>query len=307
MSSAEQPTYPDLEGFCAYLSLERRVSQNTVRNYRYAVTCFAAWLVDGGKWSGDFSTVRSEQARAYVIEQSRRLSRRTLHNHVSGIRAFYRFLQKREVCTACPLTGLSLPKLEKALPKFLSEVQMRRLLESPAKLYREGQLSLFEACRDCLVLELLYGGGLRVSELCSLRFGAICLEMGTARVLGKGGKERICPLGSVAVQCLKDFASQFDLPCGELDPVVCLLSRRPMQPRQVQLLVKKHLAAAGLPTDMTPHKIRHSYATHLLDNGADLRAVQELLGHANLSTTQVYTHVCVARLQSAHKQAHPRA
>lgn len=306
MSSAEQPVYPELERFRTHLSLERRVSPNTVRNYCHAVSSLVDWLTLNAGWSGDFSAVRPNQARDYVIEERRRLGRRTLHNRVSGLRAFYRYLRQQGGCEACPFSGLSLPKLEKTLPKFLGEEPMRRLLEAPMKLLEDGLISEFEACRDSLVLELLYGGGLRVSELCSLQHGDIDAKQGTARIQGKGDKERVCPLGAVAVRCLREFSTRFDLSSGYMDPVVCQENGNPMKPRQIQLLLKKHLAKAGLPGDMTPHKIRHSYATHLLDNGADMRAVQELLGHANLSTTQIYTHVGVARLKEAHKQAHPR-
>ncbi len=307
MFSEEQPVYPDVERFCSFLALERRVSPNTVRNYRHAVTCLAIWLSQEDHWSGDFSSVRSEQARAYVIEQGRRLSRRTLHNHVSGLRAFYRFLRQKGDSQACPFSGLSLPKLEKKLPKFLSKEQMIRLLEAPKKLCEDGQIDLFAATRDRLVLEFLYGGGLRVSELCSLRHIDINKEQQMARVLGKGGKERLCPLGPVAMRCLEEFIHVENRSSSPESPVLCQRGGEFMKPRQIQLLLKKYLTVAGLPGDMTPHKIRHSYATHLLDNGADLRSVQELLGHANLSTTQIYTHVGVARLKSAHKQAHPRA
>ena len=307
MSSEDQPAYPELERFCAHLELERRVSPNTVRNYRHAVGCLAGWLAEGGQWRGDFNAVRPEEARDYLIEQRRRLGRRTMHNHVSGLRSFYRFLREQGDCQACPFTGVSLPKLEKKLPKFMSVEQMRRLLETPDRLLGDGLVNLFEARRDRLVLELLYGGGLRVSELCALLHGDIDMEEKTARIMGTGGKERLCPLGPVAVRCLRDFVQDGGLPAGREDPVVCQPGGRPMSPRSIQTLLKKHLAAADLPLDMTPHKMRHSYATHLLDNGADLRAVQELLGHANLSTTQIYTHVGVARLKSAHKQAHPRA
>ncbi len=307
MSSEEQTVYPELERFSAHLALERRFSPNTVRNYRQAVCSFALWLSLNGNWNGEFSGVRLEQARAYVIEQGRRVSRRTVHNHVSGLRSFYRYLRREGIADTCPFTGISLPKLEKALPKFMSQEQMLRLLEAPGNLYKAGELGQFGALRDSLVLEFLYGGGLRVSELCALTYGDLDLPQCTARVLGKGGKERICPLGSIALRCLEAFAKCFDLSMGRTDPVICEVGGQPMRPRKVQLSLKKYLAAAGLPGDMTPHKIRHSYATHLLNNGADLRSVQELLGHASLSTTQIYTHVGVSRLKSAHKQAHPRA
>ena len=157
------------------------------------------------------------------------------------------------------------------------------------------------------MLELLYGGGLRVSELCGLKHGQLDRGQGIARIMGKGRKERMCPLGPVAMHCLKTFIERFDLSPDYHRPVICQKNGQPMEPRMVQLRLKMHLAAAELPLDMTPHKLRHSFATHLLNNGAELRAVQELLGHANLSTTQIYTHVSVARLKEAHKQAHPRA
>ncbi len=298
---------PDLDRFCDYLAHERRVSPYTVRNYRAAVANFVRYLESVGKWREDFAAVTSTQARSFLIEEGRSKARRTLHNHVSGLRAFYLYLRKQGVVTSNPFAGLTLPKLDKPLPKFLTEAQMRGLLNAPILLWKDGKLGEFEAFRDSLVLEMLYGGGLRVSELCALNHGQVDLRQGVARVIGKGRKERICPLGPVALQCLKTFIQRFDLEAAPSAPLVCGRNGKRMQPRQIQKLLKVHLAAAGLPLDMTPHKLRHSFATHMLDEGADLRAVQELLGHANLSTTQIYTHVSIARLKEAHKQAHPRA
>lgn len=298
---------PYLDDFIKHLALERRVSDYTVRNYTAAVENFVSWLEESGKWGEDFAAVRPVMVRSFLVDQGRRLARRTLHNHVSGLRAFYRYLRVQAVVESNPFTGVTLPKLDKPLPKFLSELQMTQLLNAPVLLWKDGQLGEFEAFRDSLILELLYGGGLRVSELCGLTHGDVDLTQGVARVFGKGRKERLCPLGPVATQCLKTFVQRFDL-CAELkDFVVCHRNGKAMQPRDIQKLLKTHLKAAGLPLDMTPHKLRHSFATHMLDHGADLRAVQELLGHANLSTTQIYTHVSIARLKEAHKQAHPRA
>ena len=296
-----------LNDFCDHLALERRVSAYTVRNYRAAVECFVRWMQGRGQWHDDFTAVRSLDVRSYLIAEGRRLARRTLHNHVSGLRAFYLYLRKQGLADSNPFTGVTLPKLSKPLPKFLSESQMRALLNAPILLWQEGRIGEFEAFRDALILELLYGGGLRVSELCGLNHGQIDLEQGVARVLGKGQKERLCPLGPVATRCLGLFIDRFNLSAEWNEPVVCQRNGRRMDPRQVQKLLKTHLATAELPLDMTPHKLRHSFATHMLDNGADLRTVQELLGHANLSTTQIYTHVSIARLKEAHKQAHPRA
>ncbi|MGB0743707.1 MAG: tyrosine recombinase XerC [Opitutales bacterium] len=306
---------PHLEAYIVHLRLERRVSDYTVRNYTAAVKNFVSWLeASGGQGSGsddkchvDFAAVRPVMVRSFLVEQGRRIGRRTLHNHVSGLRAFYRYLRVQGAVDSNPFTGVTLPKLDKPLPKFLTEAQVTQLLNAPVTLWKEGKIGEFEAFRDSLILELLYGGGLRVSELCQLRHGNIDAAQGVARVLGKGRKERLCPLGPVATQCLRMFVRRFDL-CAELeDFVVCQINGKPMQPREIQKLLKTHLHAAELPLDMTPHKLRHSFATHMLNHGADLRAVQELLGHANLSTTQLYTHVSVARLKEAHKQAHPRA
>ena len=298
---------PNLEKFCDHLAHERRVSDYTVRNYRAAVENFVRYLNDAGKWKEDFAAVTSVQVRSFLIEEGRYKARRTLHNQISGLRAFYLYLRKQGIVENNPFTGLTLPKLDKPLPKFLTETQMRTLLNAPILLWKDGQISEFEAFRDSLILELLYGGGLRVSELCGLNHGQVDLGQGVARVLGKGRKERLCPLGPVAVQCLNTFVRRFDLETALNAPLACTRKGKRMEPRQIQKLLKTHLAAAGLPLDMTPHKLRHSFATHMLDGGADLRAVQELLGHANLSTTQIYTHVSIARLKEAHKQAHPRA
>lgn len=300
-------TIPSLDQFCDYLAHERRVSNYTVRNYRAAVVNFVRYLEGAGKWREDFGAVNSTQVRSFLIEEGRDKARRTLHNQVSGLRAFYLYLRKQGVVENNPFTGLTLPKLDRPLPKFLTEVQMRSLLNAPILLWKDGKLGEFEAFRDSLILELLYGGGLRVSELCALNHGQVDVGQGIARVVGKGRKERLCPLGPVAVQCLKTFVQRFELEAALNAPVVCQRKGKRMEPRQIQKLLKTHLAGAGLPLDMTPHKLRHSFATHMLDEGADLRAVQELLGHANLSTTQIYTHVSIARLKEAHKQAHPRA
>jgi len=156
-------------------------------------------------------------------------------------------------------------------------------------------------------MELLYGGGLRVSELVALNYGSVEFESGVARVLGKGNKERLCPLGAVALAVLKKFKNEFARNTSPTSPVLVMPNQRRMPVRQVQLMLKRYLALADLPLDLTPHKIRHSYATHLLNAGADLRLVQELLGHASLNTTQVYTHVSVARLKEVYNKAHPRA
>ncbi|MGH8019084.1 MAG: tyrosine-type recombinase/integrase, partial [Opitutaceae bacterium] len=206
-----------------------------------------------------------------------------------------------------PAIGLVLPKLEKTLPKFMTERQVRELLAMPARLLENEGADPFIAWRDRLALELLYGAGLRVSELCALIYGQVDFDDGVARITGKGNKVRTSPLGRVATAVLVQWRDHFARDKGPTAPVLVNASHEPLTPRHVQLLLKKYLALAGLPMDLTPHKLRHSFATHLLDRGADLRLVQDLLGHASLATTQVYTHISVARLKDIHRKAHPRA
>lgn len=309
---APEPLPADIAGawlrpFLDHLRKERRYSAYTARNYGQAFEDFFRWLRDNQRGEGGFDVLTPRDVRDFVIEAQRRFDRRTLHNHVSGLRAFYRYWMQRGRLERNPFAGVPLPKLPKSLPKFLTEAQMAALLEGPVKLLQSKSLAASEAWRDRLVLELLYGGGLRVSELVAMNYGAVDFGSGSVRVLGKGRKERICPLGTTAVAVLRKFRDEFAKRTGPADPVLVTPQQKRLPVRAVQLLVKKYLALADLPMDLSPHKLRHSYATHLLNSGADLRAVQELLGHANLTTTQIYTHTSVARLKEIHAKAHPRA
>lgn len=293
-----------------YLARERRYSAYTVRNYRQAFEDFYRWLADGedgGLWADGLDALGPREMRDFVIEAQRRFDRRTLHNHASGLRTFFKFWMRRGKVARNPFLGVPLPKLEKRLPKFLTEEQMKLLLAGPQRLLEQGGIDAHTAWRDRLAMELLYGGGLRVSELVALDYGAIDLDSGVARVLGKGRKERLCPLGRVALAVLKKFRAEFAPSSGPTSPVLIDPNGRRTTVTTVQVMLKRYLALAGLPLDLTPHKLRHSYATHLLNAGADLRLVQELLGHAQLATTQVYTHVSVARLKEIYARAHPRA
>lgn len=302
--SGERPELAAVDAFLRHLSSERRVSEYTVRNYGQALRRFADYL-RGNAWQGDWGSVKPPQARGYLIEAQRDLSRRTIHNHFSGLRTFFQW-RRTKGSESNPLAGLTLPKLSKPLPKYLTEQQMKKLLDGPMRLLDNEAIEPFAAWRDRLMMELLYGAGLRVSELVSLNYGSID-QRGIARVLGKGKKERLCPIGRVALAVLGEFKSKHALRTDRDAPVLINEKGARLTVRAVQLTLKKYLALADLPMDLTPHKLRHSYATHLLNHGADLRVVQELLGHASLSTTQIYTHVGVARLQEAHAKAHPRA
>ena len=309
---APEPKFPGagtVGVFCAHLKNERRLSPCTVRNYEEALRDFALWAKKAFGFRGDFAALTRRQMRDFVIERQRGespLSRRTIHNHVSALRTFFRWLRRRGKISGSPLTGIVLPKLPKSLPKFLTEKQVAELLAAPALACEEGLISERERVRDSAIFETLYGGGLRISELCGLTPGAIDFSAGTVRVLGKGNKTRIVPVGEVAIGALRALLdSRGSVPADA--PLFLGKSGKKLTPGAVQLRLKKYLALAGLPMDITPHKLRHSCATHMLDHEADLRLVQEQLGHVNLSTTQIYTHVTLARLKAAYKKAHPRA
>ena len=296
-----------LAPFLAYIGKERRYSAYTLRNYRHAFEDFYRWLNRCGLWARGLAELKPADLRDFVIERQRAFDRRTLHLHISALRAFFKYWIQQGRLTRNPLVGVPLPKLEKRLPKFLTEDQMKRLLTGPSRLLENETIDPFTAWLDRLAMELLYGGGLRVSELVALNYGSIDLEGGVARVLGKGRKERLCPLGVVAIAVLKKFKAEFARDATVDTPVLVTAKHERMPVRAVQLMLKRYLALADLPLEVTPHKIRHSYATHLLNAGADLRLVQELLGHASLNTTQIYTHVSVARLKEVYNKAHPRA
>ncbi len=293
--------------FAEFLEKERRYSVYTLRNYRQAFDDFYRWLQAAGLWERGFDGLGTRDLRDFVIEAQSRFDRRTLHNHVSGLRAFFKYWLRRGEVARNPFVGVPLPKLEKRLPQFLTESQMKLLLTGPQRLLENQAIDAFTAWRDRLVMELLYGGGLRVSELTALDYGQIDFTSGVARVLGKGQKERLCPLGRVAMAVLQKWKQEFARDTAHCAPVLVNAKHERLPIRQVQLMLKRYLGLAGLPLDLTPHKLRHSYATHLLNAGADLRLVQELLGHVNLNTTQVYTHVSIARLRDVYAKAHPRA
>ena len=297
---------PEVVRFLDHLSLERRLSAHTLRNYKGALQKFAHWL---GRDSNEnkLNKVNRQIARSYLIEAQNSLSRRTLANQVSALRCFYQFCQTRGWANSNPFKNLSLPKAEKPLPKFLTEKQARALMSAPTLVHQDSNHANFLAMRDGIILELMYGAGLRVSEVVCLNYEHLDLPAGIIRVKGKGNKERTCPIVSITASKLAQFRNSYSNDASLNAPVFTNQSGTRLSTRWVQLFLKKCLKVASLPQDFTPHKLRHSFATHLLDNGADLRAVQELLGHASLSTTQVYTHVSVGRLKNAHKLAHPRA
>jgi integrase/recombinase XerC len=236
----------------------------------------------------------------------------------AALRTFYKVAVRESRMKLNPVSDLSLPKLPRRLPVFLNQQQITDLLDAPRKLWEQEEKRLaagarkkdrrraqnWQMLRDIAWLELFYSAGLRLAELVQVRRSNLDLHQGTVRVVGKGRKERLCPLGDPAIRALEAYldACPFD---GEA--LFVSAQGRQLNGRTVQLALKRYLAAAGLDAKLTPHKLRHTFATHLLDHGADLRSVQELLGHSQLTTTQIYTSVSVDRLKRVYDGAHPRA
>jgi integrase/recombinase XerC len=298
------PGSPEVSAFLQRQLAGRRLAPRTCLTYGRSLKGFALWMQANGGWAGDWAKLTARHLRDFVIERQNTHDRRSVHNQVSAVRAFLADLRERGGITSTPAAGLVLPKLPKSLPKFLTETQTDTLLDADAT-EATGETPERRA-RDQAILELLYGGGLRVSELCGLMAGDLDLGTGLVRVLGKGSKERVVPVGETAVQAVKAYLELRGAPVRGA-PLLLAARGGPLHPRAVQLMLKRKLALAGLPADLTPHKLRHACATHLLSNGADLRLVQEQLGHASLSTTQIYTHLSVARLRDVHRKAHPRS
>jgi site-specific recombinase XerD len=304
------------EKFLAHLNTERGASVYTQRNYRQALAEFCKWHQQERNQAPNWKTLERDDFRAYLRYLGRNhLGRAAIQLRFSVLRTYYTFLIRRGTATVSPIKNLSLPKIGKRLPKFLTAPQMKDLLEAPLKLLptdmnhpKRAEL-LLASRRDVAVLETIYSCGLRISELCGLQAADIEWNERLVRVRGKGKKERLIPIGETALKAIRAYWDSLPQHPAGLAPVFLANARKrtPVSARLLQLRLKKHLATAGLDPNLTPHKLRHSYATHLLDAGADLRSVQELLGHAHLVTTQVYTHVTTERLKRAYDAAHPRA
>ncbi|PYK32130.1 MAG: integrase [Verrucomicrobia bacterium] len=287
------------EDFFRYLAVERNASPQTLKAYRQALSAFRAQNAKSWKQCTTddfrdylFAIMKRGQARSYVRLQ------------FSALRAFYKFLADRKKLRTDPLRALQLPKLEKKLPLVLTRQQIDELLGAPLKIDKERAAPEWMPLRDVAVMELFYSSGLRLSELAALDVNDVDLYTESVRVFGKGRKERVCPIGAPALDAIQKYRSAANVHSGAL---FINKSRKRISPRSIWLILKRYLRHTSIPISISPHKLRHSFATHMLDRGADLRSVQALLGHASLSTTQIYTHVTVERLKKAYADAHPRA
>lgn len=288
--------------FFDFLTTERSASPRTVVNYRKALAAYRDWRGEA------FHSWRDESAdvfRDYLFDLMKQgLQRATIRLKFAALRSFYKFLVLRQGMGRSPVAEVQLPKPERGLPVVLSVAQIDELLTMPLRLTADKKSPPWLPLRDTAILELFYSCGLRISELLALDVRDVDFLGETIKVLGKGAKERIIPVGGPAVNAIQRYRQEAAVTSGPL-----FLSKRRTRITQqaVDLLLRKYLKHSAIPFAISPHKLRHSFATHMLDAGADLRSVQALLGHASLSTTQIYTHVTKERLKQAYDQAHPRA
>ncbi|MBI3789462.1 MAG: tyrosine-type recombinase/integrase [Gemmatimonadetes bacterium] len=298
--------------YLSYVEKERDMSPHTVAAYGRDLDAFCAFLArDGGAEGWQWETVDRLAVRGFLAHLTRRgLAKRSIARTLSAVRSFYRWMHRQELVQANPLRGVGSPKLDKHLPGWLDRGQVETLFQAAELRAMEGR---FEDVRNLAILELFYSSGLRVSELAGIRTGELDLVSGQIKVRGKGRKERIVPIGDHAVRALRQYEVRRDRLVAELGAAAdrggFWLSQRgsKLGVRAVQLAMTRLLDLVSEDAGLTTHSLRHTFATHLLDAGADLRAVQELLGHASVRTTQIYTHTSVERLKQVHRQAHPRA
>lgn len=294
-----------IEQYLTYLKIEKHASEHTLRSYNRDISDFFQYFKDKGTPLSIDETNNMHLREYLTVLMRNQYSRKTIARKLSGLRSFYRYLMREQVVKNNPVKEVSTPKLAKTLPKYLYQDEMVSLLNQP-------DLNTPLGIRDRAILELLYASGMRVSELVGLSTHDLDLDIGVALVFGKGAKERYVPIGKIAIQFIQQYLQEVRpillAQYNEIHDTLFLNSRGgPLTDRSVRRIVEKYIGTANVSLKATPHTFRHSFATHLLDGGADLRSVQELLGHMNISTTQIYTHVSKERLRDTYNQSHPRA
>jgi integrase/recombinase XerC len=290
-----------IEKYVRFLQVEQNASPHTICAYRLALYKFKRFMGPNVRWR----TGQTDNFRAFLRNcMQRELKRSYIRLTFAALRSFYRFLVDREGYTVNPIEEIQLPTLEKTLPIVPSPAQVDELIHTPGRSMKQRQAPAWMSARDTAILELFYGTGLRLSELVNLNIEDLDLVEETIRVMGKGQKERILPLGECALEAIKQYRELADVEAG---PLFISKLRKRIGTRSVWLLVKRRVEHTSISGRMSPHSLRHSFASHLLDNGADLRSVQSLLGHENINSTQIYTHITPERLKKAYDSAHPRA
>jgi integrase/recombinase XerC len=298
-----------IQQYADHLRNERNVSPHTLRNYVSDLAQFHVFLIErelclDSAGNVDVRKVDIHVVRAFLAALTEDRKKSSIGRKLAALKGFFRYLIAQKQIEKDPLLLIHSPKQEKPLPTFLSVDDAFQLL---AGVKIKTDLDV----RDCAILEVFYSTGVRVSELVGLNWADIDFQLGIIRVVGKGSKERIVPIGEVALRALRDYGQElrkkWNLPCKGQIAVFLNNRGERITTRSVARIVEKHLKQAGIPIKMGPHGLRHSFATHLLNSGADLRVIQELLGHASLSTTQRYTHLNLDQLTAVYDKAHPRA
>jgi integrase/recombinase XerC len=296
----------NLQDFILYLQIEKNASQHTVNNYRSDIERFFEFAADQGAGETSLFDVTPILIRAYLASlKEEDFARRTIARRVAALRSFFRFLCRESIVEENPFNTIHTPKLEKKLPVFLDINEVTAILDLPTK----DDLGR----RDAAVLELLYATGVRVSELAGLSIEDVDFARGYVLVYGKGAKERVVPVGRQAIKTVESYVAHNRPRLCSKNPgkshrkLFVNSKGGPLTDRSIRRILDKYVNMLAINKNVSPHTIRHSFATHLLNNGADLRSVQELLGHVNLSTTQLYTHVTKERLKEVYLHAHPRA
>lgn len=290
--------------YLRYLKVERNASELTIKSYREDLAILSEYLTDSLGREPNVSEITPLDLRAYVAAlHEAGYAKSSVARRMASLRSFFRFCQREDLCENNPAKPLRNPRRDRKLPHFLTGQEIGQLLEAPSKSDAMG-------LRDRAILETLYSAGLRVSELVGMNVDDIDFQEGLVRVRGKGKRERLAPLGRFAIGALKAWLRSREIPKGKpagATPVFVNKFGKRITTRSIGRMLEKYLKLTGLDLRTSPHTLRHSFATHLLDRGADIRSVQELLGHKSLVTTQIYTHVSTAGLRKAYDLAHPRA
>ena len=303
-----------LDRFENYLAVERNYSTHTVNAYIRDIRQFCQLVFQDSKFS-DFAAVDRDNARHFLVRLfENETGKNSTARKLSSLRSFYRFLMREGVVSENPFLDISAPKQEKKLPEILSVNAIDLLINSVRTFsadapHKNSEEAALAELRDIAMIEVIYSGGLRISEAVNLDWSDCDFFGDSMRIKGKGKKERLAMLGSSALNALleyRDYCRSISFVTSGASPVFLNRFGARITARSFQRNLKNYLAKAGLPPDLTPHKLRHSFATHMLDNGADLRSIQEMLGHENLSTTQIYTHVSLRRMKDVYNQTHPK-
>ncbi|MFH2137904.1 MAG: tyrosine recombinase XerC [Candidatus Omnitrophota bacterium] len=286
-----------IDKFLSYLKVEKDSSIHTVINYSVDLKDFASFIQDK-----DINDIDVLDVRKFLVSlRQKNFKKVSIARKMACLRSFFKFLCREGHCKSNPMVGLVGPKLDKKLPIFLGEDDVSKLLDTPVEKDLPG-------LRDKAILETLYSTGIRVSELVGLNIENVDFIGGVIKVFGKGRKERLAPIGDKALRAIKNYIDKRNKAAPSSGRALFLnKDKKRLTDRSIRNIVEKYIKVASLRNDISPHSLRHSFATHLLNRGADLRAVQELLGHANLSTTQIYTHLSTEKLKNVYEKTHPRA